>query len=261
MKKNTILVCGDIHGRKFWKKPCENIDNYDKVVFLGDYLDPYNFEFISVEEAIENFKEIIELKRNNMDKVILLIGNHDCSYAFKDYFNLSSYHCRHSLKFHKTISEIFEKDKDLFQLAYAYNDILFTHAGVESGWLDNVVKCDKTDINDIADTLNSLIKDSNGIKKLFCITDQRGGRDRFGSCVWTDVHDIMWDVESLHYPETTLRPIHKVKQVFGHTLQAFYDVNRNIAYGEAVEFDNCKMVDTARAYILNTDTFEIEVFN
>lgn len=254
-------MCGDIHGRKFWKKPCENIEPYDKVIFLGDYLDPYDFEHISVPEAIDNFEEIIDFKKKNNDKVILLIGNHDCSYAFKDYFNLSSYHCRHSSMFHKTISGIFEKNKDLFQLAYAYNDILFTHAGVESGWLDNVVKCDKTDINDIADTLNSLIKDSDGIKKLFCITDQRGGRDRFGSCVWTDVHDIMWDVESLHYPETTLRPIHKVKQVFGHTLQAFYDVNRNIAYGEAVEFDNCKMVDTARAYILNTDTFEIEVFN
>lgn len=182
-------------------------------------------------------------------------------YFSSDYFNLSSYHCRHSSMFHKTISGIFEKNKDLFQLAYAYNDILFTHAGVESGWLDNVVKCDKTDINDIADTLNSLINDSNGLKKLFCITDQRGGRDRFGSCVWTDVHDIMWDVESLHYPETTLRPIHKIKQVFGHTLQAFYDVNRNIVYDKAVEFDNCKMVDTARAYLLNTDTFEIEVFN
>ena len=73
---NKVLILPDIHGRKFWKKPCENIDNYDKVVFLGDYLDPYNFEFISVEEAIKNFKEIIELKRNNMDKVVLLLGNH-----------------------------------------------------------------------------------------------------------------------------------------------------------------------------------------
>ena len=47
---NKVLILPDIHGRQFWKKPCENIDNYDKVVFLGDYLDPYNFEFISVEE-------------------------------------------------------------------------------------------------------------------------------------------------------------------------------------------------------------------
>lgn len=261
MKENTILVCGDIHGRKFWKKPCENIEPYDKVIFLGDYLDPYDFEHISVPEAIDNFEEIIDFKKKNNDKVILLIGNHDMPYFSKTYYGFSTYHCRHSSMFHKTISGIFEKNKNLFQLAYAYNDILFTHAGVESGWLDNVVKCDKTDINNIADTLNGLIKDSNGIKKLFCITDQRGGRDRFGSCVWADVHDIMWDVQSVRNPDTIVKPIHKIKQVFGHTLQAFYDVNRNIAYGEAVEFDNCKMVDTTRAYVLNTDTFEIEAFN
>ena len=76
MKENTILVCGDIHGRRFWKEPCKNLDKYDKVVFLGDYLDPYGFEGIEVEDAIENFKEILELKKNNMDKVVLLLGNH-----------------------------------------------------------------------------------------------------------------------------------------------------------------------------------------
>ncbi len=72
----NVLVLPDVHGRKFWKKPCENIENYDKVVFLGDYFDPYDFEKISVVDCIENFNEILELKRNNMDKVILLIGNH-----------------------------------------------------------------------------------------------------------------------------------------------------------------------------------------
>lgn len=76
MKENTILVCGDIHGRKFWKKPCENIEPYDKVIFLGDYLDPYDFEHISVPQAIVNFEDILELKKNNMDKVVLLLGNH-----------------------------------------------------------------------------------------------------------------------------------------------------------------------------------------
>lgn len=193
-------------------------------------------------------------------------------YFSSDYFNLSSYHCRHSAIHHNKIHDLFNENIDLFQIAYVhneqtlllkkeYNDILFTHAGVESGWLENVVKCNESDINKIADTLNELTKSKDGLEKLYCITSERGGRDKWGSCIWSDVHDIMWDVNRLHYPETTLRPIHKIKQVFGHTLQAFYDVNRNIVYDKAVEFDNCKMVDTARAYILNTDTFEIEVFN
>ena len=270
MKENTILVCGDIHGRKFWKEPCKNIENYDKVVFLGDYLDPYGFEFISVEEAIENFKEIIDFKKENMDKVILLIGNHDCSYAFKDYFNLSSYHCRHSAIHHNKIHKLFNENIDLFQIAYVhneqtlslkkeYNDILFTHAGVESGWLENVVKCDETDINKIADTLNELTKSKDGLEKLYCITSERGGRDRFGSCVWADVHDIMWDVDAKKNPNAVIKPIQNIKQVFGHTLQAYYDENRNIAYGDAIEFENCKMLDTTNAYVLDCKDFKVEI--
>ena len=93
-----ILVCGDIHGRRFWKKPCENIEDYDKVIFLGDYLDPYDFEGITVIDAIKNFEEIIEFKKNNVDKVILLLGNHDMPYFSSDYYFFSHYHCRHSEK-------------------------------------------------------------------------------------------------------------------------------------------------------------------
>ena len=73
---NKLLVLPDIHGREFWRGPCNDIEKYDKVIFLGDYLDPYGFEGIEVEDAIENFKEILELKKNNMDKVVLLLGNH-----------------------------------------------------------------------------------------------------------------------------------------------------------------------------------------
>lgn len=35
---NNILIIPDVHGRTFWKYA---IDKYDKVIFLGDYLDPY----------------------------------------------------------------------------------------------------------------------------------------------------------------------------------------------------------------------------
>ena len=47
-----ILVLPDIHGRKFWKEKCQDITKYDRVIFLGDYFDPYDFEYITVEEAI-----------------------------------------------------------------------------------------------------------------------------------------------------------------------------------------------------------------
>ena len=46
-----IIVVPDIHGRDFWKSAVDCIDECDRVVFVGDYFDPYNFEGISVIDA------------------------------------------------------------------------------------------------------------------------------------------------------------------------------------------------------------------
>ena len=154
---------------------------------------------------------------------------------------------------------MFEANRDDFKVAHVEDNIIFTHAGIESGWLEKVVKCEQTDINAICDTLNSLQNDKKGQTKLYCITDKRGGRDRYGSCIWADVHDIMWDVDSAKNPETIVKPIHNMKQIFGHTIQAYYNKDRKIVFGDAIEFENCKMVDTAKPYELNTEDFTIKV--
>ena len=255
---NKILVIPDIHGRRFWKAPCENIENYDKVIFLGDYLDPYDFENISVMDAIENFQEIIEFKKNNADKVILLLGNHDMPYFSSDYYSFSRWHCRHSENHHREIVSLFDGNKDLFKIAHVEDDIIFTHAGIESGWLENVVECKDEDINKICDRINSLLESKDTLRQLYSISSRRGGYNEYPSCIWADVHDMMWDIKSLEDPDTTVMPIHNMKQVFGHTLQAFYNTSAQIVYGEAKEFKNCKMIDTTKAYLLNTNNFTIE---
>ena len=249
----NCLILPDIHGRTFWKKQCvDNIENYDKIIFLGDYLDPYAFENISVEDTIENFKEIIDFKKNNPNKVILLIGNHDLPYFSNIYYSFSMWHCRHTTKYHNEIHKLFEENAKLFQIAYVYNDILFTHAGVESGWLYNIVKCKENEnINQICKILNDLINTKDGLQKLFKISRERGGMDKYPSCVWADVHDIIWDNEN----DNTIK---NIKQIFGHTLQAYYDHNRNVKYGEAIEFNNCKMIDTTIPYVLDTENFKIQ---
>lgn len=258
MEKNTILVCGDIHGRRFWKESCKNIDQYTKVIFLGDYFDPYNFENISVTDCIDNFKEILELKKNNMDKVVLLLGNHDYPYYSDDYYHFSKYHCRCSKMYHNEISDLFVKNKEYFKICHVEGDILFTHAGIESGWLYDVVGCNKkSNINDICNVINELQDNIDGQRKLYMITSQRGGWNRYGSCIWADVHDILWDVDE--YDEKEKKPIHNIKQIFGHTLQAFYNHNGNIEFGEPIEFNNVKMIDTAKPYLLDVDTFKIMV--
>ena len=66
MKDINVLLVPDVHGRSFWKESVKDIlENYPdaRVVFLGDYLDPYNDELeeVSSKEAFVMFSEEIHL--------------------------------------------------------------------------------------------------------------------------------------------------------------------------------------------------------
>ena len=67
-----ILIIPDVHGRTFWKSALRSGD-YEKIVFLGDYTDPYEMEDITNREALKNFKSIIAFKQQNPEKVVLLL--------------------------------------------------------------------------------------------------------------------------------------------------------------------------------------------
>ena len=248
-----VLVLPDIHGREFWKGACEDIDSFDKVIFLGDYFDPYDFEGISVATAIENFQEILDLKRYNMDKVVLLLGNHDLPYMFDEYYNLSSYHCRHSEEYHDEIGSLLRTNAHLFTLSSVVDNILFTHAGVQSQWFIETFHHPTTDVDEISSLLNTLTDSAEGLRKLYRITYHRGGCDRCGSCIWADVDEMITDASD------PTNPLREIRQVFAHTLQASYTWNYDIQYGTELEFGNCKMIDTAKPYALDTDSFTLQL--
>ena len=76
-------------------------ESFDKVIFLGDYLDHYYDESTN-EYDIETLQDIIEFKKSNPDDTILLIGNHDCPYIWPNTYGsaLGSYWCRHDYSNH-----------------------------------------------------------------------------------------------------------------------------------------------------------------
>ena len=73
-----ILVIPDIHGRCFWRLHVNNIDKYDKVVFLGDYVDPYGPENIT-EEDKKIATRFVEANMNNLNT------NYPEIYFYNDY--------------------------------------------------------------------------------------------------------------------------------------------------------------------------------
>lgn len=60
------VVIGDIHGRSIWKL-IVNIENPDRIIFIGDYFDSFN---IKGEEQLNNFLDIIEYKNQVVRKLL-----------------------------------------------------------------------------------------------------------------------------------------------------------------------------------------------
>lgn len=75
---DKILILGDIHGRVIWKEIIEK-ENPDKIIFLGDYVSTHS-KNITNEQQISNLKDILDYKKENSNKVVLLRGNLRKSY-------------------------------------------------------------------------------------------------------------------------------------------------------------------------------------
>ena len=210
----NILIIPDIHGRTFWKEAVEKHNGEcGKMIFLGDYLDPYPWEGITRKDAIRNLDEIIEFKTSNKDSVILLLGNHDLPYVDKRHFFTRS---RYDSSNAYHIEEMFKSHKSLFQLAHEElvggKRYLFTHSGLIPQWYERNQKL----IGELtAESLNSLKEIPNGITALCEVSRYRGGYDRAGSIVWADIHEMM---------ENTNDDIPWEYQIFGHTQQLEHPV-------------------------------------
>lgn len=117
-----INVIGDIHGRTCWK---DLIIDDGVNVFVGDYFDPY--EDISHQQLEDNFKEILKLKEERPE-TILLIGNHDAHYIYGEESS------RYDLYFADTANKLLTENADKMQVAVAFGANLITHAGVSVVW-------------------------------------------------------------------------------------------------------------------------------
>lgn len=245
-----ILIIPDVHGRTFWKLPCKNIDKYDKVVFLGDYLDPYALEHICIKDVIINFIEIIKFKEKYYNKVILLLGNHDLHYWSDEFLNECG-GCRMSGVYRKIIKNLFLINKSMFNIAYETKNILFTHAGYMQDWATKYSNNQFT-IEPTADSLNKLL-DPNLENALYAVSFIRGGYDKVGSCVWSDVSEKMAYNESKELINIT--GIDKY-QIFGHTLQLNYNEyhdNHKWIFGKPIITKFWAMLDNGHAYEIEED--------
>jgi predicted phosphodiesterase len=165
MKKRVII--GDVHGNKGWKQIVKRHDDADEFIFVGDYLDPYGTSQRRVEDLLkcaDNFKKIVKFKRENPDRVTLLIGNHDYHYLP----NVSAFEAcsRYDKFFKEDCGDIFADLLKNFeiQIIKEFDGVLVSHAGVSPFWYNKHKKIWKyqdameaTNPSNIADNINKAL--------------------------------------------------------------------------------------------------------
>ena len=243
MTKNiTCLIIPDVHGRNFWREPVmQALDSGNgPIVFLGDYLDPYPHEHpdtpieIVREDAIETLKEIIELKKKYPERVVLLLGNHDCTYMV----SREICECRTDYLRFREIENIFTSNRELFQLAYEMTvngkHFIFSHAGIHRQF---AIDCfgDTVNEDNVVNLFNDAFREGNyGILTGLGVYSRYRGWSPFdhGSLVWADARE--W---KLNDPDETWG-----YNVVGHTML------KQPYIGEYIAF-----IDTQEAYAINKD--------
>lgn len=220
-----LLTISDLHGRAVWKDA--DFSRYDRVIFLGDYTDGF---VVDDHTILTNLNEIIQYKRREPTKFVLLIGNHDAQYLHFPHYRCSGFRAWAQ----PALSALFAKHEDLFQIAYQEGSYLFTHAGVSNKWLTRLLiktQPDQPDITpglNIAECLNRIHRQPLENRNiLFEVGPKRGGMDSYSGPVWADRDETRTDF---------LPGFH---QIVGHTpiddIITYGDESGSITYTDVLE--------------------------
>lgn len=193
----NIITIGDLHGSPVWKQV--RPEEWDRVVFIGDYVDSGDF---TAQEIIVNLEEIIELKKQQPERIVLLMGNHDLAYFYGGH---ERHYCSgYRMSMLSRLFSIFTSNRTLFQAAFQVGNHLWTHAGVVQRWYDTYIREQVLPgDNDLAATLNRLFRDY--YQPLFHASVIRGGLHEDGGIFWA------------HNAETSDDPLRGYHQIVGHT--------------------------------------------
>jgi Calcineurin-like phosphoesterase len=219
-----LLVIPDVHGIPAWKRQVFDViqkpDSH--IVFLGDYVDNY---YIKSLDILDNFKEIVALKKQYPTKVTLLLGNHDYAYVFgKFYTSGFDYHMWYDYR------QLINDNWNLFDMAWGYQGkeryTLLTHAGLTRHFYNNLIDeiydprkimydilVADPDVDWRALPLHELLNFfADQVHLMWQIGLWRNGTDKTGSTIWCDKHELVADA------------FEGIDQIVGHTVGDYVEV-------------------------------------
>lgn len=252
----NILVIPDIHGRDFWKKPIANKDKFDHIVFLGDYFDPYPSESITQQDAIENFKKLVNsfTEEELEDKVEFLLGNHEGHYLY-DIPEASRIAKNPTIN--KKITSLLTNLRDKYNqlvlntwITIKNTTYLFTHAGINKNWVDRHPELCKIDypgilyqnFNNSPIAISALQPKYIEWESIGEVGRIRGGWNPTGGPLWCDLKEFINQPKFSPY-----------YQIFGHTqLDDWLDKSKveNII-SKKLDCEDFACLDCKKAFIID----------
>lgn len=132
-----IMTIGSIYGEDRWK----NLDmleamvsdntltpTYDKYIFMGNYVKTY---WKTQSEILSMITDLISLKQNYPNHIVLLIGSDDLQYMFPEEGKFRRE------GFHKDIvffTELYQSLSPYLEILYNYGNTIWTHSGIRTEW-------------------------------------------------------------------------------------------------------------------------------
>lgn len=180
------VAIGDIHGRDNWKQLINDVDKYDKIIFVGDYVDSFD---VPNPVILRNLQEIIQFRRQYPDKVVTLMGNHDIAYMWygetlylNNGFRPEAAH---------DLSTLFRANHDIFDIAWQSGKTIITHAGITNGWMKHNTETiqharKRYNTETIAETFNMMSRNYTYNRCLHQLSGKRGGPYEHGGITWAD---------------------------------------------------------------------------
>ena len=212
----TVSI-GDTHGLAVAELVSQIAGEYDKIIFMGDYVDSY---FVSNSEVSQNLLDIIDLKKRYPSRMVLLWGNHDIQYLLgAKNFGCSGYR----LEMWEALHGLFSSNEDLFQFSFGIANYLWTHAGINQYWYDNRFKpvTEKSDNpGSLPEQLNEAFRRRD--KAIFDVGYKRGGFFEAGGPFWCDIAELIRD------------PIRGYHQIVGHN--RVREIRTLTVYGNEISF-------------------------
>lgn len=215
------LTIGDIHGKWEWKLLTHgspekfnewrtNVEfgrdplstyhgnlpfmEFDRIIFVGDYVDAYKSSNISNVEILHNLNEILFFCKQLGDRVVLLLGNHDVQYIVENQICTG-----YRSEMRPDLQDIFRQNEQRFKIAHeevSANGMryLWTHAGVSKSWL----KLLKSQLSSPKHRLHTVFKEvldgpisellnmawEARLPQIFMIDYESGGTDQVAGPLW-----------------------------------------------------------------------------